>query len=206
MDKVKAGVASMTDDDLVALILNHKTKTLNNTNFTTPSPSVADYATGTDPYLTAAASVKTLETQLAAAIMNRDHARPEAERVTSLRAAYVQSASGGKGEIILTSGFLVQGKPGPAGALVQPGSFTATMGDMPGNVDTMWHRQPGRSFIVQYTETPTDAASWKQAGVTTSSSYTAKGLVSGKKYFFRVCPVLGGEMGPWSDEASCMAP
>lgn len=206
MDKVKAGVSNLSDDELVDLIVGHKAALVGNANFTTPSPSVADYATATDPYLTADAQIKNCQMQLDAAFMARQHARPNAERATSLRAAYVQTASGGKGELIVTSHFEVQGKPGPKGAPTQPTSFAATMGDMPGNVDTMWDRQRGRSFIIQYTETPTDQASWKQAGVSTTSSFTVKGLVSGKKYFFRVCPVLGDEMGPWSDEASCMAP
>ena len=206
MDKIKGGVTGLTEDELVDLIVGHKAALVGNANFTTHSPGDADYATGTDPYLAAHAEVKDFETKLQAAFLKRQHARPEAEHVTSLRASYIQTASGGKGEIIVTSHFGLQAKAGPTGALVKPENFSATMSDLPTNVDTMWHRQRGRSFIVQYTETPTDAASWKQAGVTTSSSFTVKGLTSGKKYFFRVGAVLGGEQGAWSDEASCMAP
>jgi hypothetical protein len=206
MDKVKAGVSNLPDDDLVNLIVGHKTALVGNVNFTTPAPSVVDYATETDPYVTAHSLVNSLDAQLQGAIIDRANLRPAAENATSTRASYVQTTSGGNGQIILTSGFGVQGKPGPKGAVLKPDHFAASMSNMPQSVDTMWDRQRGRSFIVQFTETPTVEASWQQAGVTTNSTFAVKNLVSGKKYYFRVCAVLGDETGPWADLAECMAP
>ena len=206
MDKVKVSPSGMLDKDFVGLINNHKTKMTDNPNFPTPSPTAQEFDTSTNPYLTAAALVTSLEDKNKIAIDDRIAKRPDAEQAILDRRDYVQKASGGVASIILSSGFAVAAKPGPPVPPHQPASFAATMGDLGGHVDTMWDAQRGRTFIVQSCEDPMSDENWKQAGVTTNSRYTVTGLTSGKKYWFRVCALLGDQQGPWSDPALCMAP
>ncbi|MBN8457573.1 MAG: fibronectin type III domain-containing protein [Verrucomicrobia bacterium] len=57
-----------------------------------------------------------------------------------------------------------------------------------------------------YTETG-PPADWHQAKVAARSSATLTGLVSGKKYAFRIRALGPNDLvSPWSDEAVCMAP
>ncbi|MFA6562736.1 MAG: fibronectin type III domain-containing protein [Verrucomicrobiia bacterium] len=206
MDRVKASPAHMTDAELVDLIMGHKTSMNNNPNFPTPKPTVVEFDAATGPYLTDDALVTSLEGQLKIAINNRNDARPAAEAAIVERRDYVQTASGGVAAIILTSGFEVAAKPGPAAPPVPPADFAATMGDHSGYVDLMWHAQRGRSFILQVCNDPMNDAGWRQVGVTNKSSFTAKGLTSGTKYWFRVCSLLGDAQSEWCGAVECMAP
>jgi len=95
---------------------------------------------------------------------------------------------------------------GPALPSQQPANFTASAGVLPGNVDTLWDAHQDCSFIVQMCADPMNDANWRQVGVTTHSILTVTGLMSGTKYWFRVCALLGDEQSPWSDPALCMAP
>jgi len=47
---------------------------------------------------------------------------------------------------------------------------------------------------------------WTQFDLCTASKITVTGLVSGKKYWFRVAAKGTGAQGPWSDPAQKMAP
>ncbi|MCX6899893.1 MAG: fibronectin type III domain-containing protein [Verrucomicrobia bacterium] len=205
MDRAKASPSTMTDAELVNLIVEHKTKMNGNPNFPTPKPTAVEFDAKTGPYLTADALVTSLEGQLKVAIKSRNDARPAAEGAIVERRDYVQTASGGSAPIILTSGFAVAGKRGPAAPPVPPAKLGATMGDHSGCVDTMWHGQHGRSFIIQICSDPMSDAGWRQLGFTTNSSFTAKGLTSGTKYWFRVCSLLGDVQSEWCGAIECMA-
>ncbi|MBI5685447.1 MAG: fibronectin type III domain-containing protein [Verrucomicrobia bacterium] len=207
MDRVKFSPSTMTDDELVSLIKNHKTKMAGNANFQTLSPPPEEFDAKAQPYLDADAQVTGLEDELKIAIETRNSKRPAAEEVMLKRRDYVQTASGGSGSIILSSAFAIAAKPGgQAAPPVRPEGFAATMGNLRGSVDIMWHAQRRRSFIIQICEGALNDANWRQFGVTTNSRFTAKGLTSGAKYWFRVCAILGDAQSDWCAPVQCIAP
>lgn len=120
-----------------------------------------------------------------------------------------QKATGGDPEKI-RSLKLVPYEPGQGPAVGPLGAvqgLKATMSDFPGSVDLQWEPMKGaKLFIVQYTTTPEIDASWKDAGIATKSSFTAVGLASGTKYYFRVCAQGTAGKGPWSTIEDKLAP
>ena len=62
-----------------------------------------------------------------------------------------------------------------------------------------------RAFVIQISTTPNDEASWQRIGFSTSTRYTAKGLVRGSQYWFRVAAFGTAGEGPFSDPALQMA-
>jgi len=168
------------------------------------------------------AALATATTALSGAFNTAQLARAEAERLTGLQneaeetwdVAFdelvdaAQTAT--KGEIAkIQSLNLVAFEPGRApavGAMTQVVNLSATTGDFVGTVDLAWDKVPGaRSYVIQMTTTPSDEASWKLAGSAVKSSFTAAGLTSGTKYWFRVAALGTAGQGPWSDPAEKMA-
>ena len=92
----------------------------------------------------------------------------------------------------------------------KPYNMTATMGDNDGEIDLGCHAVPkAKSYIYEIREHSDTAApgSWGGAKFGTRSSMTFTGLVSGRKYSFRVRALGPNELeSPWSDEVVCMAP
>ena len=117
---------------------------------------------------------------------------------------------GGNAAKIASLGLDVAAKPGGSATMtLAPQNVLATMADFAGQVDVMWDPVAGsRSSIVQVCEDPMNDASWKNYTVVTSSKCVVTGLVSGKKYWFRVAAMGAGQgnQGPWSDPCQKMAP
>ncbi len=63
-----------------------------------------------------------------------------------------------------------------------------------------------KTHVVEVCPDPLSEANWKRIGLPTKSSFTASGLTSGNKYWFRVAAVGAAGQGPWSDQAMKMAP
>ena len=77
------------------------------------------------------------------------------------------------------------------------------MGDQLGSLDVAQNRVRGASsYVYQLSQTPQDAASWKHAAVSATSSCTIAGLTSGQRYYVRVAAIGTAGQGPWSDHAS----
>ena len=210
MDKVKTGFTQESDDELAALIAKHTGQMVGNANFPTPMPSVAEFAAGTDPFVAAVKKVNDLNEQLAEAMLQRDGLRPAAEQYLMRRAAYVQSASGGSGAIILDGGFELAkphaGGHGRATMPLAPTSLAVTMGSHNQALQALWHAAKGCSWIIQLCDDPLNEANFKQVGITSRSSFDITGLVSGQKYWVRIAAVKSGVQGDWSSPVVCMAP
>ena len=86
----------------------------------------------------------------------------------------------------------------------------ATAGDDEGEAEVACDSVPhAKSHIIQCREHPEDGPSgaWVQAKVSSRSSTTVTGLISGKKYAFRMRALGPDEVeSPWSDEVACRVP
>jgi hypothetical protein len=127
--------------------------------------------------------------------------------LVSRMVSFVDTASGGKEDIILSAGMDVRAPSIPSGALPAIPSLFATMGDHEGEIDVSWNFDSlAQSYVLQISPNPPTDSSWTQVTVITVSSYTVKGLTSGVKYWFRVAAVGAGGQSGWSDPAVKMAP
>lgn len=94
----------------------------------------------------------------------------------------------------------------PSSEMTQVLNVAASTGDFEGTIDLQWDRVKGaRTYVIQMTTTPTDAASWKLATVSVKTTIMVEGLASGTTYYFRVAAVGIAGQGPWSDLVGKMA-
>ena len=68
-----------------------------------------------------------------------------------------------------------------------------------------WEAVKNAVYEVQWSEAD-DFSTLKGSGVSTSSSFVIFGLEPGVQYWVRVRPVRGGQIAPWSDPATRIAP
>ena len=206
MSKTKLNLREKSDSDLLNYARQHIAAMTGNANFATPSPTAAVFLTTTDAYETALLDSNAAQQSARQKTTIKDTARTTLEASLSQRGGYVDSASGGDEQKILSSGLGVRGKAEAIGAMPAPIDFLATQGDHEGEIDLTWSRVRGaKSYMVQQSANVTPRV-WQQAMVSPRSSATVKGLTSGQVYAFRVAAVGAAGDGPWSDESTKMAP
>jgi hypothetical protein len=180
----------------------------NAATFPNPVPALADVTAAINAAEQAyndALEARALSKQRTAELSLRED---ELEEMVGRLASFVDTASEGKEEVILSAGMDVRA-PSIA-SNVPPGNPTglaATLGDNEGQIDVSWNFDSlARSYILQISPNPPTENSWTQAAVVTTSSTTVKNLTSGVKYWFRVAAVGAGGQSGWSDPAVSMAP
>lgn len=207
--KVKLNFKSLTMTEKIArarLIVQNMTA--NADRFPNPMPRLSEVTAVIDAAeqaYNAALQARDLSKQRTAELAEQEDALDE---MAGRLASFVESASGGKEEIILSAGMdvrapnLATGQP-PA----PPASLSATTGDHEGEIDLSWNASPNaKSYIVERSPNPQTDNSWTQADVVSTSKATIKGLKSGDKYWFRVAAVGSAGTSDWSDPAMKMAP
>ncbi len=89
----------------------------------------------------------------------------------------------------------------------QPQALTPTAGDREGEIDLSWDTVAGaKSYVIEKSVDPVTPTTWSHAGVSTRSNFTANGLTSGTRYWFRVAAVNNNGQSGWSDPAMKIAP
>jgi hypothetical protein len=122
------------------------------------------------------------------------------DELLTAEGAYIQSASAGQENKILSAGVEVADAPSPVGQLPAPANLRATGGDLEGEADLSWDPVPGRdTYIAECASAATGP--WNQIYVGKRSSCTTSDLSSGQMYYFRVRAVGAAGPGPWSDIA-----
>jgi hypothetical protein len=134
-----------------------------------------------------AQSVKTLETTL-----------------TSL-ALYVEKASGGEKDKILSAGMQVAEGKKPVIAIGQVLNLAAKEGAKAQEIALSWSVVKGaKSYIIECSEG--DSNNWQMKAVSTKSNAVVSGLKSGTQYWFKICAVGASGNGAYSDPAMKYAP
>lgn len=206
MAQVKLNLRNKSDAELLTFGEAHATAIDGNANFPTPDPDAADFTAATTAYQNALTAQANAEAAAQAATAAKDTARLTYEGVLNDRGLYVQQASSGDEEKILSASFEVRDIPTAIGDLPAPVDFLATMGDMPGEIDFAWSPVKGASVYMVECKVHNDAGVWQLVKPFTASKGTATGLTSGTAYAFRVAAVGAAGQGPWSDESVKMAP
>ena len=210
MNKIKLELRSKTDNSLRVFATEHKAAIVGNPNFTTPSPPPPVF----DPAVTAFSNkldaIAAAETALATLRADKDALRAALETQLNARANYVELTAVGDEAKIRSAGFDIRAEAAPTTSMDQPQSLIASMGPNAGDIAISCDAvAKAKSYIIDvrdYTETG-PPAEWRQAKVASRSAATLTGLVSGKKYSFRIRALGPNDLeSPWSDEAVCMAP
>ncbi|MFT5469561.1 MAG: hypothetical protein ACI8UO_004682 [Verrucomicrobiales bacterium] len=206
MAKVKLNLRAKSDAELKTFGEGHDESMTGNPNFPTPEPDGVGFATVLSDYSTKLAAKSVADATAKAATAAKDAARIEFEDALNVRGRYVDTASGGDLEKILSSGFESRAPATPIGNLPAPIDFLATMGDMPGEIDLTWSRVTGASTYMVECRENLPEAQWELIKPVTPSKATVPNLVSGTEYAFRVAGVGAAGQGPWSDISVKMAP
>ncbi|MBI3418000.1 MAG: fibronectin type III domain-containing protein [Verrucomicrobia bacterium] len=175
-----------------------------NANFPAPNPPLGDLATLRTNIIAKTNAIDSMKVTLDTEIAERDLLIQQLDDGLVQEAAYVQTVSGGKTEIILSAGMEVANTPAPIGPLAPPQNIQAFTSDNEGQVETKWDKViGGSSYVVECATNPNGP--WTQVVVATRANYTATGLVSGTKYWFHVRAVGAAGPGPWSEPVVKMA-
>jgi hypothetical protein len=182
--KVILNFAHISVATFIELARNTVTKMTGNASFPTPDVALSQ--------ITACAS--TLEAKYNAALgggrqqtAEMHQARKALEDLMRKQALYVERITSGNEAMILSSGFNSSKQPLPA---IRP-DFSAATGKLEGEI-IVKHKavKAARSWVWQYCADPLGSAAWVQAGISTQTTFTIKGLVQGRKYWFR-CSYVG---------------
>lgn len=207
MAQVKLNLRELTIPDKVQKFRQIITAMTGNPNFTTPDPALAALTTATDNLENTYNAAQAARVTAKELTDLQDAAEQAADALMTSEGSYVQNKSQGVAAKIQSAGMGVRDPAAPIGDLPAPGNISATEGDHDGEVDAHWNRVKGaKSYLVQRTTTPTDAASWGNPAVSPKSKITLTGLVTGTKYYFRVAAIGAAGQGAWSEIASQVAP
>lgn len=174
--------------------------TTGNANFPNPNPPLTTL-TGKADALSAAYSAReaarqTLDETQAAL----DAAEADLDTSLVAFAAYVESASGGDPQKILSSGLAIKGPNTPIGPMPQVQGLDSAASVEAGRIILRWTAVKGaKTYEVQTCPDPITTTGWTGVGLPTKATLTVDGLPSGGRCWFRVRAVGSAGPGPWSD-------
>jgi hypothetical protein len=121
------------------------------------------------------------------------------ERLLTRLAKYAESKVDGDASKLATAGFPLQGAS-QNGELLAPANFTVTIGSHEGECDGKCNRvSRAKSYVAEAATAATGP--WTQVYAGTRARFTAKNLVSGQLYYFRMKAIGASGDSQWSDIA-----
>ena len=210
MSKVKLDLQRKDYVQLLIFAKDHAAAMVGNVNYGFPVPDSVIFDAASNSYAAKLDEISAVETALQTLRAERDSLRVSLEGNLNSRGIYVNEASGGDMAKILSAAFAIQADATQTTSMEKPYEVSATMGDNPGEIDLGCHAMAkAKSYLIErrdHSDTATPG-SWVQVKVSTRSSATIGGLVSGTRHAFRIRALGPNELeSPWSDEAICMAP
>lgn len=172
-----------------------------NAGFPTPAPTLVELGDAADALEAADAAV--INNGGRQDYLARNKRAQELRDLIILLGSYVQVASGGDPEKILSAGFEIRRTPSPAGLLPAPGNLRAVASSLPGVMDLRWDRVRHRLiYQVEFCTGDPLTESWKPLVLLGNNTYSASGLASGTAYSFRLRAIGAAGPGPLSDTAT----
>jgi len=207
MSKIKLNLRNMEVSEKLQFARQIVTAMTGNANFPTPDPTLAVVTGASDDLEVAYNEANVAKQNATAKASTQDDYESTLDMILTKLANYVENASNSDETKILSAGMSVRAKPSPVGELAMPVNLSATAGDKEGEIDVAWDKVTGaKSYVIDMCPEPITPAGWKQATISTKSSFTVAGLISGAKYWFRVSGIGAAGQGPWSDPATKYAP
>ena len=205
--KVKLGLDSRNNPNLAGLASTHIASMLGNPYYPTPLPSAADFDPVYEDFQAALNDWLLAQTALRDASTALEASRVQMVINLNARAAYVQSASNGNANAIVSSGFEVRAAPTPVGELAAPTNLMLMLNGTPGVAHLSWKSVVNsRGYNIQRSPAETMERNWQPYDTTTQARYKCTDLELGKVYAFRIA-AIGGSTGQsdWSAEVVRMA-
>lgn len=197
--KVKMGLSRKNTNELIPYIQNHIEMMTGNPNFTAPQPLPADLLALFNTYQEAALAVINLETTLKDAVAQRDQLRADITGMMNVRAGYVQQASNGNRQVILSSGLGAKNPPTPVNTLAAPTNLRVDLNGEAGMMKIRWDVVPyAKTYELQCSRDVTPRA-WETLASGTKTLVT-KTLEVGVTYAFRVAAIGKPGQSNWSAE------
>lgn len=190
--KVKMGLSKMKDSDMVTYIENHIEAMTGNTLYPTPSPAAPDLLLQFTTFRNALLAMEAARTTYENANAILAAQRTQMIDMMNRRAGYVQDASNGNKQAIVSSGLGVKAPPTPTTFLSAPLNLRIDLNGEAGLVKARWDAvTEARMYVLQCRE-DTETGDWQQIASTTRTTFTTN-LDVGKTYRFRVaaCGVPG---------------
>lgn len=202
---VKPGFTRVTFKALVGKARNSVTMMTGNPAFPTPNPTLAAVTTAADALASADEAYDFTRSKLVK--QERDDAFTALKNTYRDLGAYVQVASEGSKELILSAGFDVVRKPEPPALPTTPQNVLALATKYFGEIDVRWGASKGRRLYKLYqTEgDPSLESGWELIAETGKNRMLVKGLERFKTYSFRVVAVGAAGVSTASDAASATA-
>ena len=186
-----------------------------NPNITAAAPKVAAFKAANDELRTAHLAKKAADAESQRLTKDEKDANTAWDLAHEALCQGIEVDTNGNASAIRTTALVPYepGKPtaGTAAAAVAtaPTNAHASTGHFAGEIDLGCdHRDGAHGYIWQICAgDPSGAANWKALGQGSRTGYTATGLISGTKYWFRVAVSGSGTdtQSPWSDAAQGMA-
>jgi hypothetical protein len=199
--KVKMDLSGKTNSVLVPYIANHITQMTGNPNFLTPLPAAVDFLAMFTSYSDAVAAAIAAETAWKDANALRDQLRHEMVVMMTGRAGYIQEASNGNRQVIVSSGLGVKNPPTPAGVLPPPLGLRVDLNGTVGKMILNWGAVSGNGgYLLQQAIVVNGVVgSWELIEVGPKPTITLNGMTVGVEYAFRVAAIGGiGGKSDWS--------
>ncbi|MBK8339188.1 MAG: hypothetical protein IPK99_03915 [Flavobacteriales bacterium] len=185
---VKAGLQRLKPADMVGKSEHVEGAMTGNVNFATPTPSIASITAARTALVAAIAAA---EGGAHAAVATKNQAAKNLANMLTKLARYVNSVAAGDVDMAVSSGFELAKLPDPIDKLEAPTRFEGTTGAIEGQVELRWKGVRGARMYQVYIcdGDPTTTGIWRIAGMSSKARFTAKGLLTDKKYTFRAAAI-----------------
>jgi hypothetical protein len=161
MSKVKLGLDTRSDAEVVALTNIIITAMTGNASFPTPNPPLATLTSQRTAATTKSAAYDSLKASSEAGLADRDAAMATLRGSLTLLAAHVENVSGGDRTKIESAGMSVRADRTPPAVPGQIMNLVLTAGDFPGTLDAAWDPRPGsRLNEIQISPDPMTESIW----------------------------------------------
>ena len=170
------------------------TKMTNNPNYPNPVPTLAEVRAAADALSLAYQAASDGGKSLKVSMHERED---ELSNSIVLLGSYVQSASSGDKEKILSSGFDVRKERTVSNEEMDVPENVSCKGGRDGEVKVSWDGvDKAKTYVVEMSSD--NGATWTSQGTPTKSKETVKGLTSGTIYWFRVAAIGSNGQSDWS--------
>ncbi|MEQ1749805.1 MAG: fibronectin type III domain-containing protein [Prosthecobacter sp.] len=199
--KVKMDLSTRKTNDRVIYIENHINQMLNNASFPTPLPSAVDFLAQFTAYRNSVLAADAAETVWKDSIAQRDEQWAGMLATMNMRGAYVQAASNGNRQVIISSGLGVKNPPSPIGTLHAPLGLRVDLNGTVGKMILNWSAVQGaKGYLLECAVVVNGVyGPWELIEAGGKPTLTLNGMIVGREYAFHVA-AMGGDGGrsDWS--------
>jgi Fibronectin type III domain len=205
MAKPKLLLSKLTISEKIQLAKTIHQSINNNTNFPTPTPTLADLKQGIEDLEKAVTAAQEARKIAEEKTDKQAQSMKVLETILNNMALYVQQESGGSKDKILSAGMKVAEAKKTAISIGQVMDLAAKEGTKTQEIALTWTSVKGaKSYIIECSEG--NSENYQMKAVSTKGNAVVDNLKSGVQYWFRVYAVGASGKGAYSDPAMKYAP